>query len=355
MPAATTPTAAKDEKEENLWIGLKCYIMHERQLKKQELEAEVEEERLRKEREARERQDVMTLGETREQIQILDAKLQELKNEKQQLFLQLKKVLNEDEIRKKQQLQKDTEMFQAMQHQNLPPQPMSHAQLFMPPRTMHQQTHLIQKIQQTGPPVGVQGGQVKRPRSPSPTPPQPGYYKTNSNPSYSHPIKIEEGRRTGDVMGRAVLWNKPTQQYTNAPGTLFFPTSNTETRNQSIIYPSYSTNLNIPQQNLRQSYHVEMGQQAQAQIKSEMTVKPISSGQQQQQQQQQRNHQSQVTLEKIPERGQNPGQTYHHDERKDIRAPPPGIVYTTQPMRPGQIPLQYQQQQPKPHYSRHRY
>lgn len=67
-----------------------------------ELEAEVEEERLRKEREAREKQDVMTLGETKEQIQMLEKQLQELRNEKQQLFLQLKKVLNEDDNRKRQ-------------------------------------------------------------------------------------------------------------------------------------------------------------------------------------------------------------------------------------------------------------
>lgn len=72
-----------------------------------EHEAEVEEERQRREREARERQDVMTLGETREEIMKLDQKLKELKNQKQQLFLQLKKVLNEDENRKKQQQQKD--------------------------------------------------------------------------------------------------------------------------------------------------------------------------------------------------------------------------------------------------------
>lgn len=72
-----------------------------------EQEAEVEEERLRKEREERDRQDAMTLGETKEQIQICNARLEELRNEKQQLFLRLKKVLNEDESRKKQQQQKD--------------------------------------------------------------------------------------------------------------------------------------------------------------------------------------------------------------------------------------------------------
>ncbi len=103
-----------------------------------EQEAEVEEERLRKEREARDRQDAMTLGETREQIQLLNTKLEELKNEKQQLFLRLKKVLNEDENRKKQQQQKDSEMF-AMQNIQQGPH-----QIFLPPRAPHQQ--LMQKV-----------------------------------------------------------------------------------------------------------------------------------------------------------------------------------------------------------------
>lgn len=62
--------------------------------------------RQRKERELREQQDVMTLGETREQITQLETKLQHFKEEKHQLFLQLKKVLNEDDNRRR-QLQKD--------------------------------------------------------------------------------------------------------------------------------------------------------------------------------------------------------------------------------------------------------
>lgn len=60
---------------------------------------------MRREREERDRQDAMTLGETKEQIQILNTRLKELRNEKQQLFLRLKKVLNEDENRKQQQKQ----------------------------------------------------------------------------------------------------------------------------------------------------------------------------------------------------------------------------------------------------------
>lgn len=92
----------------------------------------MEEERLRKEREARERRDVLTLGETREKIQALESRHRELQEEKQQLFLTLKKVLNEDENRKKQQQKESNEMY-AM-HNNLVPQPG-----FMPPRPMQSQ------------------------------------------------------------------------------------------------------------------------------------------------------------------------------------------------------------------------
>lgn len=99
MPAAL---ADKSDRSEQMWNALKAHILRERERKKQEREAEVEEERLRKEREAREQQNVMTLGETREQISQLEIKLTQLKEEKHQLFLQLKKVLNEDDNRRRQ-------------------------------------------------------------------------------------------------------------------------------------------------------------------------------------------------------------------------------------------------------------
>lgn len=100
-----------------------------------EQEAEVEEERLRKEREERDRQDAMTLEDTKEQIQLLQTRLEELKNEKQQLFLSLKKVLNEDGSRKKQQQQKDSEILAMQSIANTP-------QIFLPPR----QQQLMPKV-----------------------------------------------------------------------------------------------------------------------------------------------------------------------------------------------------------------
>lgn len=102
MPAALPESEKSDGRSEQMFSALKAHILRERERKKQEREAEVEEKRLRKEREARAQQDVMTLGETREQIQQLETKLQQLKEEKHQLFLQLKKVLNEDDNRRRQ-------------------------------------------------------------------------------------------------------------------------------------------------------------------------------------------------------------------------------------------------------------
>lgn len=67
-----------------------------------ELEADAEVERQRKERERQQKQHVLTLSETREQIGQMESRLSELKEEKHQLFLQLKKVLNEDETRRRQ-------------------------------------------------------------------------------------------------------------------------------------------------------------------------------------------------------------------------------------------------------------
>lgn len=109
MPAAL---ADKSDRSEQMWNALKAHILRERERKKQEREAEVEEERLRKEREAREQQNVMTLGETREQISQLETKLTQLKDEKHQLFLQLKKVLNEDDNNRRRQLVKESKSVQ---------------------------------------------------------------------------------------------------------------------------------------------------------------------------------------------------------------------------------------------------
>lgn len=66
-----------------------------------EQEADAEVERQRREREDQQKEQEMTLEETREQVAQSESRLAQLKEDKHQLFLQLKKVLNEDESRKK--------------------------------------------------------------------------------------------------------------------------------------------------------------------------------------------------------------------------------------------------------------
>ena len=75
------------------------------------MEADAENQRQRREREQKQKQDVMTLGETREQISVLEQKLAQLTEEKHQLFLQLKKVLNEDDNRRRQAVVKESAKY----------------------------------------------------------------------------------------------------------------------------------------------------------------------------------------------------------------------------------------------------
>jgi hypothetical protein len=66
-----------------------------------EQEADAEVERQRREREDQQKEQEMTLEETKEQVAQSESRLSQLKEDKHQLFLQLKKVLNEDDTRRK--------------------------------------------------------------------------------------------------------------------------------------------------------------------------------------------------------------------------------------------------------------
>lgn len=173
MPAAVEE---KSDRSDQMWKALKAHVLRERARKKQEREAEVEEERLRKEREAREQEDVMTLGETREQISQLETKLQLLKEEKHQLFLQLKKVLNEDDNRRRQLVKVSKYVvsihicrfyfnycfdFSEMITLQSLPTGIVHPQIFLPPTVQRAAPVPPQTFKQTT---------TKRPRSPSPPP-----------------------------------------------------------------------------------------------------------------------------------------------------------------------------------------
>lgn len=228
MPSITTEeqnatnnaTSEGPDQNDKMWNALKRYILRERQRKKEEYEAEVEEERLRKEKEARERQDVMTLEETKEQIDQLEQKLKQLEKEKQQLFMRLKKVLNEDVRRR----QKESNEMQPMKMQqmgnmpmpmfSMPPQP---GQGEPPPnqgRPPPHNTHILNKQHGQQMVRPMQSG-VKRPRSPSPT------YALYAHRLHQPPMKHQpvysdhKDGRMGRPMTRAVLWNKTSQYGSN--------------------------------------------------------------------------------------------------------------------------------------------
>ncbi|XP_050295018.1 G protein pathway suppressor 2 isoform X2 [Anthonomus grandis grandis] len=202
----------KPDPDQQMWNVLKAYIMRDRARKKQEREQEVEEERLRKEREARAQQDVMTLGETREQISQLEQKLQQFKEEKHQLFLQLKKVLNEDDNRRK-QLQKESNEQQMVQLQSLQQGMVPHQ-----PQTLYiqqpQNPGRIQTIGQQAPPSlppAAYKTAVKRQRSPSPPIQVPVYHQGYQ--SYKPP-SVPAGSYQGSP--------QKAPQYTNQPSA-FYP------------------------------------------------------------------------------------------------------------------------------------
>jgi len=83
------------------WEALRHHIIKQRK-RKQDEEGKAEEyERLKRERENKKKQEANSLEETKEQIGKLEEKLTNLKEEKHQLFLTLKKVLNEDDSRRR--------------------------------------------------------------------------------------------------------------------------------------------------------------------------------------------------------------------------------------------------------------
>ncbi|XP_063222490.1 G protein pathway suppressor 2 isoform X2 [Bacillus rossius redtenbacheri] len=158
----------------------------------------------------------MTLEETREQIAQLEMKVLRLNDEKHQLFLQLKKVLNEDDRRK--QLVKESNDL--IMHAYPAVAIGGHPSIFLQQNIPMAGRAPLYKV---APPHGAQHsllppGTLKRPRSPSPPPPayHQGYgYKPGAMPGYP-PQKIEDSRR-GHEYVRAVLWNKNTQYAGSQP------------------------------------------------------------------------------------------------------------------------------------------
>ena len=128
------------------WSALRSHILTERKKKREEEGKQKEEERRKREREHRAKQEAnnlevgniftsfslpeifsfdffteIFLQETKEQIAGLETKLASLKEEKHQLFLTLKKVLNEDDVRRKKESSELSSLYPQNSHPNVLP------------------------------------------------------------------------------------------------------------------------------------------------------------------------------------------------------------------------------------------
>ncbi|XP_064105258.1 G protein pathway suppressor 2-like isoform X1 [Macrobrachium nipponense] len=178
-----------------MWESLKSHIVRERKRKKEEQEADAEEERLRKERENRKKQHAMTLEETREKLSQMEQDLTNLKNQKHQLFQELKVVLNEDATRKRAQQQqnnylKESEMMavHSYSHGAIPlgghPQMLFQSSLVAGRATLPIHGY---KVPPSQPQPLLTQSTIKRSRSPTP-PPQASYaYNFKNLPSHAPP------------------------------------------------------------------------------------------------------------------------------------------------------------------------
>jgi len=160
------------------WDALRNHIIKERR-RKQEEEGKAEEyERLKKEKEKKKMMEATSLDETKKQISQLEEKLTALKEEKHQLFLTLKKVLNEDENRKRKEISEHNSMYGAAHGAPVFPLTGHVAQnnpqlaaMYLHPQSRQPAMYLKPH---SGLPQAVGPGQsIKRQRTPSPSPPRP--------------------------------------------------------------------------------------------------------------------------------------------------------------------------------------
>lgn len=163
-----------------MWAALKSHIMKQREKKKQEQEADEAVERLRREQEIKRKQNAMTLEEIREQLAQLEKKLQELRVEKHDMFLCLKRVLNEDDKRRNEEDKEPSELLQIGHHYTNQNVPVGAPNLYMLGNNVVNRNAVMYKVGNA--PTPQQNGTLKRPRSPSPPNtsfPQAYGYKTH--------------------------------------------------------------------------------------------------------------------------------------------------------------------------------
>ena len=168
------------------WSALRTHILADRK-KRLEKEGKIkEEERLKRERESRKKQQANNLEETKEQISMLEDKLSSLKEEKHQLFLTLKKVLNEDDVRRK----KETSEMNALYPQsnsNVFPMSGHVASQHSSSRYIHpgvQQRQSLYMKPSSQPPLS-HSTSIKRTRTPTPPPGSSHYPASRSTASSS--------------------------------------------------------------------------------------------------------------------------------------------------------------------------
>lgn len=174
----------REELSDSMKNALHSHIMREREKKKrEEKEAEKDFERrakIEEERKRKEKEDSVNLEQLKDQLTSSAKKLENLKTEKHQLFVQLKKVLQEEEKRKKEKELKELGEF-GPPHYGHPIQnlilPGGHYQPHQMPyysgqSSPHVHPSLRQAINQVHHSQPIQHG-VKRPHSPSSPQPSP--------------------------------------------------------------------------------------------------------------------------------------------------------------------------------------
>ncbi|XP_054712397.1 G protein pathway suppressor 2-like [Uloborus diversus] len=180
-----------------MWAALKSHIMKQREKKKQEQEADAAVERLRREQEMKRKQNAMTLEEIREQIAELEKKLNDLKMEKHNLFLYLKRVLNNEEDKRRSEEDKEaSELLQMGHHYINQNVPVGAPNLYM--IAGNNALNRNQVMFKVGNPTPQQNGAIKRQRSPSPP-----------NPNYSQGYNF----KTHSTYGQTYGMPHPTGQY----------------------------------------------------------------------------------------------------------------------------------------------
>lgn len=152
-----------------MWSALKTHIMKQREKKKQEQEADAAVERLHREQEIKRKQNAMTLEEIRDQLAQLEKKLQALRSEKHDMFLCLKRVINEDDKRKNED-KEPSELLQISHHYPNPNVSVAAPNLYMIGNNVLNRNAVMYKVANA---PQQQNGSLKRPRSPSP--PNAGY------------------------------------------------------------------------------------------------------------------------------------------------------------------------------------